>query len=1167
MKFLKLYLEAYGPFTNIELEFPSGTQSINIVYGLNEAGKSSTLRALTSLLFGISPKTTDDFVHDKSTLRVGALLRHSDGTEKAFYRRKGNKNTLLNETGDSINDSEISPYLAGLTREVFETMYGINAETLSKGGQELVLGGGEIKTALFSAAAGIPEIRGLLKTVDGQAEELFKPRGSTQHINRLIKKYDESKKSMKELSLTVREWEELTKQVDELNNKSTALKNSIIEKNATLEHKRRQFEVLQDVGELKAIQSEQEAKGVVVTLPEDFSGTRKKCEEKLCDTQEKLEKNISNLRDLEEAIKLLKVPENLLSLQDRITDIFQESGNYKQGREQLPRLQGNFLEIKRDCKRILRELKINSESDDFKQYCITIQDYTRIEELCEERVQLDSNLNHHQSSLKVIEIKIKQLQNKLANEPTPKDPALLQQTLNSSRQNGLTEKSITKLQNETNELAETIKCNLKLLRLKNLTLDGLLSLIVPKKSTVNKFATSFQKIEQKSKENIKNIEKENQILVELEDNISFLQKESALPTEDELEESRKHRNKGWSIIKSTWLDGTEHDNEELKNFCNGSVNLAEAYENAVTKSDKISDRLRHESERVAKMAQLLIQKERSAKRLKDLEAEEKDIQREKNSLNKDWKEAWVESLKKPDTPEEMHEWFDLYEDTFLKCKEWKEKTNRLNNEQQQIDKNKSRLQELILKFDSALNNQENNLESLYLIAENLVTTQNNVITTTNKLKEQINEQQEQAEFESHEINKLKDNLEQWKKSWKDGVKSEYLDSCTTVTQAKATLKKFDELAKKVKDMEERESRIMAIESDGRRFKAVVEDLCKNLDRPIDDIEHAVIIELLNRELKDGLGKFVRLQNLKQKEGELNNNIIEAKQTIDLNNKILQDLCKKAECENQEELPSKEAISFDYLKNKNRIAELRRIISRSTGGVELDQFLKELNNIDIDILPSEMKELNLDIAQMEKTLYEANQEIGAKKRELEVMEKGHEATEKSEEMAQILAEIKDKAEEYSSLVLAISAIREAMELYRKDNQTPVVKRASELFKRLTLNSFEGLTTDYDKDDLPILVGLRNGKRIFLSGMSEGTCDQLYLALRLACLEQSLNNAEPMPLILDDMLINFDNERVNEALKILEELSNKTQIILFTHHKHIRDIAMQSLLSNELYILDL
>ena len=67
------------------------------------------------------------------------------------------------------------------------------------------------------------------------------------------------------------------------------------------------------------------------------------------------------------------------------------------------------------------------------------------------------------------------------------------------------------------------------------------------------------------------------------------------------------------------------------------------------------------------------------------------------------------------------------------------------------------------------------------------------------------------------------------------------------------------------------------------------------------------------------------------------------------------------------------------------------------------------------------------------------------------------------------------------------------------------------------------------------------------------DQLFLALRLAGIEQHLADREPMPLIIDDVLVNFDDRRAAATLRCIAELSKQTQVLLFTHHHHLVELA--------------
>jgi uncharacterized protein YhaN len=139
-------------------------------------------------------------------------------------------------------------------------------------------------------------------------------------------------------------------------------------------------------------------------------------------------------------------------------------------------------------------------------------------------------------------------------------------------------------------------------------------------------------------------------------------------------------------------------------------------------------------------------------------------------------------------------------------------------------------------------------------------------------------------------------------------------------------------------------------------------------------------------------------------------------------------------------------------------------------------------------------------------------------------------------------------------LASRILRNEIERYRQQHQGPLLERASEHFAVLTRGSFAGLRADFNEKDEPVLVGVRsNDERVYVEGMSSGTRDQLYLALRLASLEKYMESAEPMPFIVDDILVHFDDERSSATLGVLAELASKTQIILFTHHRRLVEQA--------------
>jgi uncharacterized protein YhaN len=112
--------------------------------------------------------------------------------------------------------------------------------------------------------------------------------------------------------------------------------------------------------------------------------------------------------------------------------------------------------------------------------------------------------------------------------------------------------------------------------------------------------------------------------------------------------------------------------------------------------------------------------------------------------------------------------------------------------------------------------------------------------------------------------------------------------------------------------------------------------------------------------------------------------------------------------------------------------------------------------------------------------------------------------------------------------------------------------------LTHGSFEALRVELDDKDVAHLIGVRpDGARVPVSGMSTGTADQLYLALRIAAVTDYLDRAAGLPFIADDLFINFDDDRAAAGFRVLGELAEKTQVLFFTHHQHLVEIARATL----------
>lgn len=155
--------------------------------------------------------------------------------------------------------------------------------------------------------------------------------------------------------------------------------------------------------------------------------------------------------------------------------------------------------------------------------------------------------------------------------------------------------------------------------------------------------------------------------------------------------------------------------------------------------------------------------------------------------------------------------------------------------------------------------------------------------------------------------------------------------------------------------------------------------------------------------------------------------------------------------------------------------------------------------------------------------------------------------------QAIAEMADVTERFVKVYVAGRLLRWSIDRYREEKQGPLLRRAGEIFATLTLGSFDRLSVDFEGDTPQLVARRPQGALVGVAGMSEGTRDQLYLALRLAAVELHLAHGRPLPFVADDLFINYDDVRAAAGFKALADLATRTQVIFLTHHEHLVSVA--------------
>ena len=353
MKIRSLNLAAFGPFTDRVLTFDHEA-GLHIVYGPNEAGKSSALRGLKALLYGIETRTLDNFKHDNRNLRIGGHIRDAAGNELLFSRRKGNKNTLLTQDGEPLGEQALLPFLQGVTPEIFETLFGIDHHALVQGGQEILEQKGEVGQTLFSAALGSHALHAVLARLDEESDELFKSRGAKPVINSALSEYKQLKKRVKEQSLSSSDWDARRNALDETVRNLEQTQSELNQHRKSVSRLQRIQRILPKVARRRVLLTDLDSMGKVLVLADDFAERRQYAQKTLETAQAVAGQITSRLESLQQQVENLSVNQRLLDQAENIEDLHTRLGGHRKAQLDKPHLEA-------ERQRLLTEVRLAAQ--------------------------------------------------------------------------------------------------------------------------------------------------------------------------------------------------------------------------------------------------------------------------------------------------------------------------------------------------------------------------------------------------------------------------------------------------------------------------------------------------------------------------------------------------------------------------------------------------------------------------------------------------------------------------------------------------------------------------------------------------------------------------------------------------------------------------------------
>ncbi len=1155
MRIDRLDLTAYGSFTDKSLNLAEGNAGLHLIYGDNEAGKSTSLRALIAWLFGIPARTNDNYLHSNPQLRIGGKLRLSGGEEIEFVRRKGTKGTLLEPgTNTAIDDSVLMPFLpGGIDENLFTKLYGIDHAGLISGGRELLSQSGDLGQALFSAAVGTADFRQILSELQDSAENLFKPRASTKMVNQAISSYKEAKRQIKDSSLPVAEWKRLQKELVFVLSEIQKIEEDITGKRKEKNQLERLNRVKGALAERREVLAKISELGEVLLLSEDFDDKRKTAASNLQHARDAKKRAETKLIHLREDSEMLNLREELLENEEVILAVHKELGAVETAIKDRPQQDGKRRLLCNEAEQLLKSVRPGLSIDDSDQLRPLTNNKKWVSGLAQKYSLLDQKKEKAKATLRDIKDKRAAIKKELGEQKqSTLDLSELKAAVAAARKVGDIDQRLADLQKRASD--ETTACASELSRLGRFSgsSEELSTAAMPMSETLDIFEKQFDELSEKTRD----YERRRQELVEdqkqAEQALKSLLLTSDVPTISELEDSRRIRNTGWSLIKQKYIEKLDVE-KDIQEFVPDS-DLSTFYEQKVDDADYVSDRLRLAADQVVKRADLEAKIDDLTLRHNEIIKEISKTNEAGETLQAEWHLIWTPLGVETGTPREMKQWLLKVENILSNVKAAKivsGDAERLAEHCKSISKSVS-LQ--IVKFDDSLDMSGMNLEALINLCEQRIEKEEAALARKHQLEHSLDDTEIRINRAQKEFTSIENDRVNWAQEWGQAIDGLGLQPDAHPEQAVVAFEQLLEFFNKFDKSEELRKRIYGIDQFVKEFDRKVFTFADAIGFKRDRREAGIIAAQLNSDLNDAREVRASLKKIENQKNEKEDEIEDADITIRTAQEQLSLLMDQAGVDTEDELEQAGERSRQKRELQNKIDTLEQELIRNGDGLSITELEQEANSADIDAIGGELERVASELQELQKKRDMLRDQRQTLQNDIKVKDGSGTAAKASEEAEQHLAAMVSDVEQYLRLKIAALILEERIEDYRRVNQAPVLARAGEIFSKLTLSSYTHLRDELGKNGRPVLLGVRsNDIEVSIDGMSDGTRDQLFLSLRLATLEHHLSRGEPMPLVVDDILIGFDDSRTKVCLEILAELALDTQVLLFTHHRRVMETA--------------
>ena len=745
---------------------------------------------------------------------------------------------------------------------------------------------------------------------------------------------------------------------------------------------------------------------------------------------------------------------------------------------------------------------------------------------------------------------LKKAEQQAAEAPKPLDAGDLSGTLTVADKLGDISAEISKrtraLERRSKALAETITG----LGITNGAASTLRELVVPPEKTVSRYKELFFVVDKEIETvqvEIARLEKE---IGDLEGKIATLKITGDVATEDDLQAARRVRDEGWALVRGFYIDQQSGLDDRARVFAPDG-RITDVYEKHVGVADHIADVIRSHVQEATELS--LMERRTAESAAKKIEAQEKatSLGSRRNAIFSEWLVLWPAGLTTLQLPDEMVEWLKRRELALVETKE-------LEEERDEIAELLKSERDTIVVLGDALKGfgaatPVHGLDNLRDRARKILDDVAKANTQYAKAKEAVRAQTDRKSQAEQGVLKLDSQIGEWTQKWRAALADAGLKPNLSIESVSVILDVMNNLDGLRIQIDSLSHRIKTMKEDRERFTQAVSTLASLVPGAL-KTDPIATCRQIEANLESAKAAETELKGLEAQLKIRSTARDQAQQKHRQSKAALQKLCTQGGCIDPEDLAEIERRSAEKQQALRDREKLETRIREDGAGADLEALFAECDGVVGDQIPGEILVLRADDDETETRTERLMTSRAALNAELDGLVAQNQAADSMQEAANVEAEIVEMVEAYVGLTVQETLLRQSIDLYRDRNQGPILKRAKDLFVELTDSVYTGLRADSDEKGEPILVAEhRTRGSLDIVALSDGTVDPLYLALRLAVVQEHNASREPLPFVADDLLLNLDDTRAQAALRTLAKIAASGQVLFFTHHAHMADLA--------------